>query len=48
MFGLNLKYIILLILAVIVVVSIIKKLFKLAIFIGVLVLLYYLYRIFIA
>lgn len=47
MFGLNLKYIIIIILLALIAFSIIKKLFKLAITVGILIVLYYLYTIFI-
>lgn len=47
MFGLNLKYIIIIILLALIAFSIVKKLFKLAITVGILIVLYYLYTIFI-
>lgn len=47
MFGLELKYIIILALLVLVVIGLIKKLFKLAIIVGIIIVLYYLYTIFI-
>ena len=46
-FILNLKYIIIIILLALIAFSIVKKLFKLAITVGILIVLYYLYTIFI-
>lgn len=48
MFGLELKYIIILALIIIAIISGIKKLFKLAITIGIVCIIYYLYTMFLA